>query len=218
MFRKLFSFFVACLLCTSLCLQAEAKITRKGSSEDKKESVQKGKNKKKSKGKNKNKNNSKDAKAKDKKKSAKKFSPQVPRGVKYPKPIGPTTPKGWFDDFEAAQAAAQATNRCILVLITGSDWCGWCKVLHEEVLDRKQFCNFASKALILYYADLPKKLPNFPKELKDKNEELRKQFKVSGYPTSVIIDAEGNELGKVSGAKDHYNKILEILRKAGRIR
>ena len=46
---------------------------------------------------------------------------------------GPTTPTGWYDDYDAALKAAQTVHKKLYILCTGSDWCGWCKKLKADV-------------------------------------------------------------------------------------
>ena len=39
----------------------------------------------------------------------------------------------WTQDFAAAKARAKAEKKDLLVDFTGSDWCGWCIKLDNEV-------------------------------------------------------------------------------------
>lgn len=45
----------------------------------------------------------------------------------------------WQTDFHAAKDKAKADNKLLLVDFTGSDWCPWCKKLHEEVFEKDAF-------------------------------------------------------------------------------
>ena len=40
---------------------------------------------------------------------------------------------GWETDFAAARKQAREQKKDLLIDFTGSDWCGWCKRLKEEV-------------------------------------------------------------------------------------
>ena len=62
---------------------------------------------------------------------------------------GPTTPSGWYDDFDLALKAAQTAQKKLYILFTGSDWCSWCKKLKANVLETKEFKDFAAGKLIL---------------------------------------------------------------------
>ncbi len=102
---------------------------------------------------------------------------------------------GWLDDFEAAKAQAKAENKPILINFTGSDWCGWCIKLHKEVFSKKEFMDYAKDNLVLMEADFPNK-KKLPSKVKKQNKKLEKEFKIEGYPTLFLLDAEGK---KISG-------------------
>ena len=54
---------------------------------------------------------------------------------------GPT----WYTNWDKAAAAAKKENKPILMDFTGSDWCGWCIKLHDEVFSKDEFKSWASK-------------------------------------------------------------------------
>lgn len=126
-------------------------------------------------------------------------------------PHGSSTPKGWYDDFAAAQAEAKKTNRPILLLLTGSDWCPWCVRLKKNALDKDDFKAFAKQKLILVYADFPNNI-KLPEELAAQNERLAKKYGVRGFPTTLILSPDGNVLGKIGGyAKDYLDRVGKIV-------
>ena len=125
-----------------------------------------------------------------------------------------STPQGWLTDFHQAKAAAKKQNRPILVLFTGSDWCGWCKKLKADVLETDAFKQFAARSLILLYVDFPKD-PTFPAGQKARNQALRKELlgKSAGYPTTLLLDQTGKEIKRISGyTKQYLQRIEAILR------
>jgi len=124
---------------------------------------------------------------------------------------GPTTPTGWYDDYDAALKAAQTVQKKLYILFTGSDWCGWCKKLKADVLETKEFKEFAAGKLILLYIDAPSPKINMSEELRGKNQKLAEKFGVRGFPTSLLLDAQGKEIGKIVGAPGDF---LERLKKA----
>jgi thioredoxin-related protein len=104
----------------------------------------------------------------------------------------------WQTDFEAAKTQAKAEKKMLLVDFTGSDWCGFCIKLKDEVFSKDAFKNDVSKQFVLVELDFPheKKLPD---ELKAQNEKLGKEYKVNGYPTICLMDAEGQVIAKFVG-------------------
>ncbi|WP_035609044.1 thioredoxin family protein [Haloferula sp. BvORR071] len=106
--------------------------------------------------------------------------------------------EGWVTDWEAAKAKAKAEKKPILINLTGSDWCGWCIKLHQEVFDQKAFKDYAAANLILMEADFPKKT-KLPEALAKQNKTLEKEYLNGGYPTVLLLDAEGKKLSKDLG-------------------
>ena len=117
----------------------------------------------------------------------------------------------WQTDFEAAKAKAKAENKLVLVDFTGSDWCIWCKKLHGEVFDKDEFKTEAPKHFILVELDFPAK-KKLPDEVKEQNQKLQKEYKIKGYPTVLLLDAEGQVVahtGYQTGGPEKYNKQLD---------
>lgn len=121
----------------------------------------------------------------------------------------------WETDFEAALARAEAENKSLLLDFTGSDWCGWCVRLKDEVFSKKEFKEYAQENLILVELDFPRQ-KKLSKELKKQNQELAKKFGVRGYPTIILLDKKGKKVGqtgyKAGGPKayvEHLEKMLK---------
>jgi thioredoxin-related protein len=106
-------------------------------------------------------------------------------------------PPGWTEDYAKAVAKAKTENKKLLLDFTGSDWCGFCKLLDKEVFSTSQFKNWA-KDYVLVKVDFPHSTPQSPK-VKKQNEELKSKYPFNGYPTVVILDSEGKELARKSG-------------------
>ncbi len=119
----------------------------------------------------------------------------------------------WLTDFEAAKAKAAASGKLILADFSGSDWCGWCIRLDNEVFSQDGFKQFAQEKLVLLMVDFPKG-GNQSAELKKHNERLSEAFGVEGYPTVLLLDSAGKELARTGyqpGGADAYVKHLEQL-------
>ncbi|MFC1568626.1 thioredoxin family protein [bacterium] len=123
--------------------------------------------------------------------------------------------KPWFDDFEAAKAEAKSTGKYIFLNFSGSDWCGWCIKLSDEVLTQKAFLNYAKNNLVLTIADFPRRKKQ-AESLKKQNEELAKKYKVQGFPTVMILDPDGNlvyQTGyRAGGAEVYVTHVQEIIK------
>ncbi|MDX9868398.1 MAG: thioredoxin family protein [Kiritimatiellia bacterium] len=126
--------------------------------------------------------------------------------------------KGWLENFEQAKQEAATHKQPIFAFFTGSDWCGWCVRLRKEVLDQKDFLAFAEKNLILFEADFPRGKRQSD-AVKKQNGELAGQYGIRGYPTVVLLDAQGKALGRTGyqegGAEAYVRHLKELLDKAG---
>ncbi|MEI8373023.1 MAG: thioredoxin fold domain-containing protein [Planctomycetota bacterium] len=116
----------------------------------------------------------------------------------------------WLTDFKAAQAKAKEEKKYLLVNFTGSDWCGWCIRLQKEVFDKEPFKAEAPKQFVLVELDFPHEKELSP-DLKKQNEELSEKYKVEGFPTVLLMDAEGQVIARTGyreGGADEYLKQL----------
>ncbi len=86
----------------------------------------------------------------------------------------------------------------MLIDFTGSDWCGWCIKFKKEVLDTDEFKAYAAKNVVLVELDFPKKKEQSD-ELKKANKALKAEYKVQGFPSLVILDKNGKEIGRQVG-------------------
>ncbi|MGZ0655958.1 thioredoxin family protein [Coraliomargarita sp. W4R53] len=114
--------------------------------------------------------------------------------------------EGWMTDFNAAKAKAAAENKPLLVDFTGSDWCGWCIKLKEEVFSQTAFQEYAQDELVLVELDFPQGKPQSA-ELKEQNATLAQQYGIRGFPTILILSPEGELIEKTGyrrGGADQY--------------
>ena len=99
----------------------------------------------------------------------------------------------WLTDLNAAKAQAAKEGKTILINFTGSDWCGWCIKLKQEVFSQPEFEAFADQNLVLVEVDYPKRRPLSPAQQKI-NAGLASQYRVDGFPSLVFLNAQGNEV------------------------
>jgi len=104
----------------------------------------------------------------------------------------------WLTDLPQAQTQAKAENKIVLMDFTGSDWCGWCIKFKKEVLDTAEFQAYAAKNVVLVELDYPSKKVQSD-DLKAANAALKGQYKINGYPTLVVLDKDGKEIGRQVG-------------------
>jgi thioredoxin-related protein len=122
---------------------------------------------------------------------------------------------GWLTNYEQAQEEAKSQNKLLLMDFTGSDWCGWCKILEKEIFSKPEFKEYASKNLVLLELDFPRR-KELSKEMMEQNQRLAIKHQVQGFPTIVVLDGSGKELaqlGYMRGGPSAFIAELEKLRK-----
>ena len=123
------------------------------------------------------------------------------------------TPEGWSDDYKASMEAAAASGKPAFVLLTGSDWCIWCKRLYAEILDTPEFKEYAAENLQLIYLDYPKE-DYRSEEVAQQNAKLKYTFNIRGYPTVVLLDSEGKELARLGYMKGGPKTFIRAIKSA----
>ena len=113
--------------------------------------------------------------------------------------VSKSVAKGWTEDFEAAKKKAAKEGKLILMDFSGSDWCGWCKKMDEEVFAKDRFVREASKKFVLVMIDSPNDKTILSNLAKRQNQELKETYSVRGFPTVVIVDPSGKEVKRHSG-------------------
>ena len=106
------------------------------------------------------------------------------------------TESAWFSNLEEAQTKAKQTDKPVLLVFSGSDWCKPCILFKKEVLESETFFHFAAKELILVNADFPAAKKNqLSQEQTVYNEKLAEKYNPTGlFPLALLIDKEGKVL------------------------
>lgn len=118
----------------------------------------------------------------------------------------------WYADYDQAVAAAKETGKNLFIDFTGSDWCGWCVRLEEEVFSKEEFLSSVQKDYILVALDFPRspdvqaKVPN-----PERNSALQAKYGVRGFPTILLMTPEGHAYGQMGYEKGGPENYLEIL-------
>ena len=124
----------------------------------------------------------------------------------------------WTQDFDAAVKLAGEQKKAILVNFTGSDWCGWCKLMDKKVFAEEEWQNYAKDNLLLVTIDFPRDKSIVPGDFKHRNEKLQKQFGVRGFPTYIMLDQDGEtKVGQLGASreatpKNFIQQVEDVLR------
>jgi protein disulfide-isomerase len=122
----------------------------------------------------------------------------------------------WHTDFNKALEIALNEDKKVMLFFTGSDWCGWCIKLQNEVFKTPDFKEW-SDDIVLVELDFPRRTPQDDK-IKGQNRQLQAMFKVRGYPSVYFVQPQKmpdgrmnlNTLGKTGYVKGGASKWLEV--------
>jgi thioredoxin-related protein len=104
----------------------------------------------------------------------------------------------WTTDYKAALATAKAEKKLVLLNFSGGAECPACVLLDRDVFSKKSFQDFANKNYVLVTLDFSDEAKETD-ALKAENSDLYDHFNVEGFPSLIVVDANGKELGRQLG-------------------
>jgi thiol-disulfide isomerase/thioredoxin len=122
----------------------------------------------------------------------------------------------WLTDYDDVKAEAEKLDLPILLLFTAPEWCGYCIMLEQNVLDKEEFKEYAKANLVLYLADFSNS--SDAEDWREEYPKLAKEFPFDGYPCAYLISPSGKQLGRIGGCDSEwsprdYIDMLESYRK-----
>ncbi len=113
------------------------------------------------------------------------------------------TPGKWTMDFDAARKLAKEKQLPILLNFSGSDWCGWCKLMEKNVFSKPDWQDYAKTNILMVIIDFPKDKKAVPEKYVERNDDLMAKYHVEGYPTFVVLDDDAEtELGRLGAGQE----------------
>ena len=101
----------------------------------------------------------------------------------------------WTDDFEAAKKLSKEKNLPLMLDFTGSDWCGWCKLMDRKVFAEKTWDDWAKTNLVCVTVDFPREASEVSPKTRAQNEKLlapggEKEIGRTGCPGRDVTPAQ----------------------------
>lgn len=117
----------------------------------------------------------------------------------------------WTTNYEEAAKQAKTNSKPMILFFTGSDWCGWCHKLEDEVLNTSEFIEAAGNKYVFVMLDFP--TPNNPIDPKvaAQNKLLKEKYAIRGFPTIIILDSNEKQIGNIGYEPGGPKKYAETL-------
>jgi len=103
----------------------------------------------------------------------------------------------WEEDYEIALEQSLLSRKPILVTFQTS-WCGWCRKLEASTFRSAQFKELTRNVV-------PVRVDG------DRNRGLVGMFRVTGFPTTILVNRQGKEIARVQGYKAADAFVQEVL-------
>lgn len=101
----------------------------------------------------------------------------------------------WTADFEAAKKLSKEKNLPLMLDFTGSDWCGWCKLMDRKVFAEKAWDDWAKTNVVCVTVDFPEDPSKVTPKTRAQNEKLlapggEKEIGRTGCPGRDVTPAQ----------------------------
>lgn len=125
----------------------------------------------------------------------------------------------WIADSDTAFQLSAESQKPVLLVFSGSDWCKPCIRMDQEVFQKDAFLTFADTSLILLKADFPRSRKNrLSDTLMARNEALARDWNEEGsFPKILLISPDREilyESGYVAGGPVTFIELIRQVQHA----
>ncbi|WP_196889146.1 thioredoxin family protein [Aureivirga sp. CE67] len=115
----------------------------------------------------------------------------------------------WHTNLEEAAALGKDTDKKVILVFSGSDWCKPCIQLKSEVLESPEFIEKANDKYIFVNIDFKRNQRGVSKETIKYNESIAEKYNSKGaFPYVVVFDKNLNILKKIDGYKGETTEVF----------
>ena len=116
-----------------------------------------------------------------------------------------------YDDWEVAKKESESSKKNILIILTGAEWCKPCVKMEKNVIDSKEFIDYANENLIILEINLPRHWNYDSKVVKD-YERFKNKYETNALPSLILVDKDGKEITKMTSGLNSLEKVMKQLR------
>ncbi|MCJ7467859.1 MAG: thioredoxin family protein [Maribacter sp.] len=121
----------------------------------------------------------------------------------------------WETNWQQATEKAKKADHNLILVFSGSDWCGPCIKLDKSIWQSTEFQEYAKDHWIMVRADFPRKKGNkLSDEKATENAQLAEKYNQNGYfPLVLVLSPEGKILGTTGYKNISAKEYIDLLKK-----
>jgi thioredoxin-related protein len=105
----------------------------------------------------------------------------------------------WIPTYKEALKKSKKEKKPVLIYFTGSDWCGPCKILDDQLFHTEKFKSISKNDLVLLEVDIPRRKDLIAPKKMSENLYLQKKYKVKSFPTLMMVNHRGRKIAEKKG-------------------
>lgn len=109
----------------------------------------------------------------------------------------------WETNLDSALNLAKADNKVVIVDVY-TDWCGWCKKMDKVIYADPAIVSLSREQVFL----------KFDAEDGGQGQQFAKRMGVRGYPTTIILNSDGERLKAQSGFMGTPERFIQFVESA----
>lgn len=117
-------------------------------------------------------------------------------------------------DWEEAKKKATAENKEILVILTGSEWCGTSRDMKKRVLRKDEFKAFVDANVIPFVVDIPSEVCYGDDVAHANYDKFSDKYQTTYFPAMVLTNSEGEKIKSVEGKLYKLKNVMSQLNSA----
>ena len=121
----------------------------------------------------------------------------------------------WEMNLEAGLEQAAAEEKLLFLYVAGTDWCPWCMRFDGEILAARVFKRYLADNFVPVLIDFPRQRAQ-SEEQQQYNRAIFDRFQVEGFPTVIILVADGTEMFRTGFREGGPHSYIRHLRRAVR--
>lgn len=99
-----------------------------------------------------------------------------------------TFSQDWTYNFNEAVQESKKSDKLVMLVFQGSDWCAPCIKLEKKIWQSEQFKTYSKESLVIVKLDFPRKKANQLADFqKEHNNKMAEKFNTNGYFPLVVI-------------------------------